>query len=90
MAGYKSAVAAGISPVEFWNMTPYLTGKAIKTILDETVTRNWTLAAMMRMKKLPKLDKLLNRGTRKPDLSARLKSALLGFKGKGGVSSPNR
>ncbi len=46
----------------------------------------------MRMKTLPKLDKLLNKAKQeqKPDVSARLKSALLGFKGKGGVSSPNR
>ena len=73
-------------------MTPYLTGKAIATMIEETVTRTWTLASMMRMKTLPKLDKLLNKTVqaRKPDVSARLKSALLGFKGKGGASSPNR
>jgi hypothetical protein len=51
-----------------------------------------TQASLMRMKTLPKLDKLLNKAKQeqKPDVSARLKSALLGFKGKGGVSSPNR
>ena len=81
-----------MNPAEFWNLTPYLTGKAVVAMNDETTTRIWTLAAMTRAKKLPKLDKLLNKAKQeqKPDVSARLKSALLGFKGKGGVSSPNR
>lgn len=73
-------------------MTPYLSKLAIGAMNDETVTLMWTQASLMRMKTLPKLDKLLNKAKQeqKPDVSARLKSALLGFKGKGGVSSPNR
>jgi hypothetical protein len=73
-------------------MTPYLSKLAIGAINEETVTRMWTHASLTRMKTMPKLDKLLNKTKQeqKPDVSARLKSALLGFKGKGGVPSPNQ
>lgn len=59
-------------------MTPYLTGKAIATMIEETVTRTWTLASMMRMKKLPPLNKLLSKKTGQ-DVGMRLKAALIGI-----------
>ncbi len=60
-------------------MTPYLTGKAITAMIDEAVTRAWTLASMTRMKKLPPLNKLLKRNKAGQDAGMRLKAALIGI-----------
>lgn len=79
LKAYKAAVAAGVSPAEFWGMTPYLTGQAVIAMNDETTTRIWTLAAMTRAKKLPKLDKLLSKTESvKKDMTG-LKMALAGM-----------
>lgn len=61
-------------------MTPYLTGKAITAMIDEAVTRAWTLASMTRMKRLPPLNKLLKRNKAgQDDGGMRLKAALIGI-----------
>jgi hypothetical protein len=79
LKAYKAAVAAGVSPAEFWGMTPYLTGQAVIAMNDETTTRIWTLAAMTRAKKLPKLDKLLSKTKPEKKDMGGLKMALAGI-----------
>lgn len=89
VGAYKASVASGISPVEFWTLTPYLTKHAIKAASDENITRTWILANLMRAKKLPKLEKLLKQEKPKSDMENRLKTALSGLsKKKGGTPSP--
>ena len=83
---YKAAVAAGIDPLAFWQMTPYLTKQAIRAANEEQITQTWILASLTRMKKLPKLEKLLRQeSTAKGDMEARLKSALMGLGKKKGA-----
>lgn len=82
---YKASVASGISPVDFWSLTPYLTKHAIKAASDENVTRTWILASFMRAKKLPKLDKLLKQEKPKSDMEMRMKTALMGLSKKKGI-----
>ena len=77
MAAYKVAISVGVSPVEFWDMTPYLTRTAIQSMSDERITQTWMLAGMMRAKKLPELSKLLSKKTDKKDISQGLKMALM-------------
>ena len=60
-------------------MTPYLTGQAVIAMNDETTTRIWTLAAMTRAKKLPKLDKLLSKTKPEKKDMGGLKMALAGI-----------
>lgn len=76
---FKSAIAAGISPADFWDSTPYLAKQAIRSANEEQITRIWILASMTRMKKLPKLETLLNRNTTGQDAGMRLKAALIGI-----------
>lgn len=71
-------MAAGVSAVEFWQLTPYLTKQVIKAVHDERITQTWMLANMTRAKKLPPLEKLLSRGRQnKGDVGMRLKAALM-------------
>lgn len=44
-------------------MTPYLTGKAIPALIDGRNTFAWMQAALVRAKKMPKLESLMNRKT---------------------------
>ena len=84
MEAFRSAVEGGVSPVEFWTLTPYLTRQATAALRDKTVTQMWMTAALTRAKKLPELAKLLNkRQEDKKDVAAKLKAALSGVKGKG-------
>ena len=86
VAAYKAAVAAGIDPLAFWQMTPYLTKQAIRAANEEQITQTWILASLTRMKKLPKLEKLLRQeSTAKGDMEARLKTALMGLSKKKGM-----
>ncbi|MDD3847626.1 MAG: hypothetical protein PHC90_14855 [Syntrophorhabdaceae bacterium] len=48
-------------------------------MIDEAVTRAWTLASMTRMKRLPPLNKLLKRNKAGQDAGMRLKAALIGI-----------
>ena len=59
-------------------MTPYLSRLAVGALSEESITRIWTLAAMMRMKKLPKLEKLTGKGKSKGKDMLSLKTALMG------------
>lgn len=75
MASFKTAVRHGISPVEFWQLTPFLTRIAINSSHENMLIETWHVAAFSRQKKLPKLQKLLQL-----DKSAsNLKNALSGI-----------
>lgn len=80
MAAYKAAVEQGVSPVEFWELTPYLTGVAAIAMSNGSITRTWMLAGLMRSKVLPPLKTLLAGAEKqnRDDLACRLKSALAG------------
>ena len=60
---YRAAVVAGISPTEFWNLTPYQTRFAMEATLERSDKQAWMIAAFTRSKKLPKFESL-NRGKR--------------------------
>ena len=52
------SVRAGISPVDFWRLTPYLTRKATPALQDGRTTAAWMTAQLTRAKKIPKLAEL--------------------------------
>ena len=77
---FRAAIQAGVSPIEFWSLTPYLTRLAIGAISDGRNTQSWILANLTRARKLPKLDDLLNRkreAVKTADVGLRLKAALM-------------
>lgn len=78
MAAYKIACQAGISPVEFWNMTPYLTREAVRAIHDADIEKAWTQAALIRTKKLPKLNEMKIKEKNRESMEMRLKDAFRG------------
>ncbi len=59
MAAFKAAVSSGLSPVEFWELTPYLTGLAVGGAVDKQTTDAWLNANYVRAKNLPELTSLL-------------------------------
>lgn len=79
---FRAACQGGISSVEFWHMTPYLTGIAIGAVTDGRNTAAWINAALTRAKKMPPLEELLGKKKSKGDVGMRLKAALSGVKGK--------
>ena len=78
MAAYKTAIRNGISPIEFWQLTPFLTAHAIESSHESMLVSSWHVAAFSRQKRLPKLQKLLKIDSMSHDL----KNALAGFGGK--------
>ena len=60
---YRAAVVAGISPTEFWSLTPYQTRIAMEATLERSDKQAWMIAAFSRSKKLPKFESL-SRGKR--------------------------
>lgn len=52
------AVGAGISPLDFWRLTPYLTRKSAPALHDSRTTAAWLTASLSRAKKIPKLSEL--------------------------------
>lgn len=83
MAAFCNAVSVGLSPVEFWGLTPYLTKNAISAMADGRTTTAWMMANLSRSKTLPKLEKLLSKTEPKGgDIGMKLKSALAGIKRK--------
>ena len=72
---YKSAVVSGISPTEFWSLTPYQTRIAMEATLERSDKQAWMIAAFTRAKKLPKFEKL-SRGKRGPKDGLLLKKQL--------------
>lgn len=83
MAAHHNAVSVGLSPVEFWSLTPYLARNAISALADGRITQAWMTANLSRAKTLPKLEKLLSKTEPKSgDIGMKLKSALAGIKRK--------
>jgi len=79
-AAYVRAVRAGLSPVEFWQLTPYLTRLAVTALDDKAVTDAWLVAAMSRQKKLQRLEELTSKPRKAPpkDLQAKMRLLLGG------------
>jgi hypothetical protein len=61
VAIFEEAVRAGISPKDFWDLTPYLTRLAMGALHDGNTGRMWIQAALTRAKKLPKMEDLMGR-----------------------------
>ena len=77
MAAFSAAVSEGVSPVEFWNLTPYLAGIAMKGTADHRTKGAWMTAALYRQKKFPELKKLLSKTTEdKGVMEAKLKASI--------------
>jgi hypothetical protein len=68
-------VVAGLSPVEFWELTPYQTRLAMEATLERSDKQAWMIAAFTRTKKLPKYEKL-SRGKKPVRSSLDLKRAM--------------
>lgn len=80
MAAFFSAVKSGVSPVDFWTMTPYLTRAAIKGLIDGRTLIAWQTAALTRAKKFPKLEELLTKDDKPVDVEAKIKGLLTSIK----------
>lgn len=77
MAAFHNAVMYGVSPGEFWGLTPYLTRQAVCALADGRSTSAWLMANLSRAKKMPKLESLLvRREVDHADMEARMKNAL--------------
>lgn len=77
MESYRYAVSVGISPVEFWGLTPFLTRHAMTALSDGRTTQAWIIANLSRTKKMPKLETLLSRsGPDHKEMESRMKTAL--------------
>lgn len=70
MEAFRTSVQAGVSPLEFWGLTPYLTKAAVDALSDGRNTQSWVQAALVRAKKMPKLESLLVQ-KRTPDLATK-------------------
>ena len=80
LAAYKAAVLEGMSPTEFWELTPYLTTKAMPGLIDRTTKAAWMMARMYRTKKLADLKTYLSKTPRdSQNRMLELKSALAGI-----------
>ena len=82
MAAFKAAVRAGLSPVEFWEITPYLTGLAVGGAISKQTSDAWLYANYVRAKNLPDLDTLLGDDGVKSNNMANLKNHLALLKGR--------
>jgi hypothetical protein len=72
---YKAAIVSGISPTEFWELTPYQTRIASEAILERSDKQAWMIAMYTRAKKLPQYE-TLTRGAKKYRDGKELKAAL--------------
>lgn len=82
MAALKAAVTAGLSPVDFWELTPYLTGLAVGAAGSKQTTDAWLNANFVRAKKLPDLVSLLGKAEEKKNNMDDLKNHLSAMKGR--------
>ena len=82
MAAFKAAVRAGLSPVDFWELTPYLTGLAVGGAVNKQTTDAWLNANYVRAKKLPDLATLLGPAEEKKNNMDDLKNHLLSMRGR--------
>ena len=73
---YHAAVVAGLSPVEFWQLTPYQTRLAMEATLERSDKQAWLVAAMARTKKLPRYETLSRRRAKgpRPGMEAEMKA----------------
>ena len=81
MAAFKAAVRLGLSPVDFWELTPYLTGLAVGGAVSKQTTDAWLNANFVRAKKLPDLAKLLENSEEKKNSMDDLKNHLQNMRG---------
>ena len=81
MAAFKAAARLGLNPVDFWELTPYLTGLAVGGAVSKQTTDAWLNANFGRAKKLPDLAKLLGESEEKKDNMDDLKSHLQNMRG---------
>ncbi len=79
----EAAHRAGLSPSEFWGLTPYLLTVLLRAETSERIARQeqaawhaWHVAAMSRAKKMPHLKELMPRRETPKDVGARLKATL--------------
>ena len=82
MEAFKVVVRSGLSPVDFWELTPYLTGLAVGGLVDKQTTDAWLNAAYGRTKTLPELASLLGTVEEKKNNMDDLKNHLLAMKGR--------
>jgi hypothetical protein len=78
---FKTAVTSGLNPVDFWELTPYLTGLAVGSSVSKQTTDAWLNANFVRAKKLPDLTSLLGRAEEKKNNMDALKNHLSTMKG---------
>ncbi len=81
MAAFKAVARSGLSPVDFWELTPYLTGLAVGGAIDKQTKDAWLNANYGRAKKLPDLDSLLGTAEGKKNNMADLKNHLKTMEG---------
>jgi hypothetical protein len=74
---FEAAVSCGVSPSEFWGLTPYLTKYAMDGARKHQLRGAWLTAALHRAKKMPKLEEMMTKMDGKPKGAAGLKDALL-------------
>ena len=80
MAAFRGAVSRGLSPSEFWGLTPYLTRHAIAALSDYQNIGAWMTANLTRAKKMPELKQILSKQTPdKTEVANRLKAAMMNF-----------
>ena len=82
VAAFKAAARLGLNPVDFWKLTPYLTGLAVGGAVKKQTTDAWLNANLGRAKKLPELASLLDDVKEKKDNMDDFKNYLSSF-GKG-------
>ena len=82
MAAFKVVVRSGLSPVDFWEMTPYLTGLAVGGAVNKQTTDAWLNANLGRAKKLPNLAELIGTDAEKKNNMDDLKNHLSVVKGR--------
>lgn len=82
MAAFKAVVKSGLSPVDFWELTPYLTGLAVGGAVSKQTTDAWLNANYVRAKKLPDLDTMLGKAGEKKNNMDDLKNHLRVMKGR--------
>lgn len=81
MAAFKAAVTSGLSPVDFWQLTPYLTGLSIGAAGSKQATDAWMTATLSRAKKIPELDSLMGKAEEKKNNMDDLKNHLSVMRG---------
>ena len=72
---YRSAIVSGLSPIEFWNLTPYQTRIAMEASLERADKQAWMIAYFQRVKKFPRYESL-NRGKKRVRDGLELKKEL--------------